>query len=197
MAERADAVRNREAILVAAKRLIDERGIEAVCMDDVAVAAGVGKGTVFRRFGDREGLIEALALRAGEGWREGAAVVLADESRSAADRVRLFAEGLFDHVLGTLPLVRAFEQVSRAHACVGGMEPVRAALIGLVERLVPGCDAEIRAESLLVNLRAAHIHYLVHERGMPVERVRAGVLGLAEDLVTARRDAGEPVPAPG
>ncbi|WNV89817.1 helix-turn-helix domain-containing protein [Umezawaea sp. Da 62-37] len=183
MGERADAVRNREAILVAAKCLIDERGLEAICMDDVAVAAGVGKGTVFRRFGDREGLVEALALKAGEGWRERAALILEDEDKSAAERVILFARELFDHVVETLPLVRAFEQVSRSYACGGGMEPIRDGLIGLVERLHPGGDAEFRAESLLVNLRAAHIHYLVHQRGMPVERVRAGVMGLAEDLV--------------
>ena len=58
--ERADARRNRERILCAAARLVDERGIEAVSMDDVAAAAGVGKGTLYRRFGDRWTLLRAL-----------------------------------------------------------------------------------------------------------------------------------------
>jgi AcrR family transcriptional regulator len=59
-AERADAARNRERVLAAARRLFAERGVEAVTMDEVARAAGVAKGTVFHRFGDRAGL--ALAL---------------------------------------------------------------------------------------------------------------------------------------
>lgn len=59
-AERGDAARNRLLLLDAARRLIAERGAEAVTMDDVATAAGVGKGTLFRRFGSRAGLMLVL-----------------------------------------------------------------------------------------------------------------------------------------
>lgn len=58
--ERADAARNRQLLLAAAKSLIDDHGAAAVTMDAVARAAGVGKGTVFRRFGNRSGLMMAL-----------------------------------------------------------------------------------------------------------------------------------------
>ncbi|EUA33870.1 bacterial regulatory s, tetR family protein [Mycobacterium xenopi 3993] len=58
--ERGDAARNRALLLDAARRLIGERGAEAVTTDDIAAAAGVGKGTVFRRFGSRAGLMMAL-----------------------------------------------------------------------------------------------------------------------------------------
>jgi AcrR family transcriptional regulator len=58
--ERGDAARNRALLLDAARRLISERGAEAVTMDDVAAAAGVGKGTLFRRFGSRAGLMIVL-----------------------------------------------------------------------------------------------------------------------------------------
>ena len=58
--ERSDAAANRQRILDAARGLLEERGFEALTMDAVAVAAGVGKGTVFRRFGDRAGLTAAL-----------------------------------------------------------------------------------------------------------------------------------------
>ncbi len=51
--ERADAARNRATILSAAERLVAEHGAQQVTMDQVACAAGVGKGTLFRRFGDR------------------------------------------------------------------------------------------------------------------------------------------------
>ncbi len=58
--ERADAARNRRRVLDAAASLMAERGPEAVAMDDVAEVAGVGKGTLYRRFGDRQGLLLAL-----------------------------------------------------------------------------------------------------------------------------------------
>ncbi|MGH3637242.1 MAG: helix-turn-helix domain-containing protein, partial [Mycobacterium sp.] len=58
--ERGDAARNRALLLDAAHRLVAERGADAVTMDDIAAAAGVGKGTVFRRFGSRAGLMMVL-----------------------------------------------------------------------------------------------------------------------------------------
>jgi len=59
--ERADAARNRQAILAAASTLFDTAGDPlTVTMDDIAAAAGVGKGTLFRRFGDRTGLLRAV-----------------------------------------------------------------------------------------------------------------------------------------
>jgi AcrR family transcriptional regulator len=59
-AERGDAARNRGLLLEAARTLIADRGAEAVTMDEVATAAGVGKGTLFRRFGSRAGLMIVL-----------------------------------------------------------------------------------------------------------------------------------------
>src|SRR3954449_12415964 len=58
--ERADAARNRRRILVAAGELVAQSGIEAVSMEEVARAARVGTGTLYRRFGDRAGLAFAL-----------------------------------------------------------------------------------------------------------------------------------------
>ncbi|MEU6325874.1 helix-turn-helix domain-containing protein [Streptomyces sp. NPDC047049] len=58
---RADALRNREAVLSAADELFARSASpRSVSMDDIAAAAGVGKGTLFRRFGDRTGLIRAV-----------------------------------------------------------------------------------------------------------------------------------------
>ena len=60
--ERADAARNRRVVLEAAERLF-ERDPDGVTMEAVAAEAGVGKGTVFRRFGDRAGLARAVIGR--------------------------------------------------------------------------------------------------------------------------------------
>jgi AcrR family transcriptional regulator len=56
---RADAERNRERILATAAELYAERGLD-VSLDDIAAAAGVGVGTVYRRFPDKDALIDAL-----------------------------------------------------------------------------------------------------------------------------------------
>ncbi|NUR88060.1 MAG: helix-turn-helix transcriptional regulator [Nonomuraea sp.] len=58
--ERADAARNRRAILRAAEELLREHPPEQVSVERVAAAAGVGKGTVFHRFGSRTGLMREL-----------------------------------------------------------------------------------------------------------------------------------------
>ncbi len=58
--ERADAARNRQRILAAARRLFAARGVEGVSLEEVAREAGVGKATLFRRFGDRQALFLAL-----------------------------------------------------------------------------------------------------------------------------------------
>lgn len=59
--ERADAARNRQAILAAAATLFETADDPlTVTMDNIAAAAGVGKGTLFRRFGDRTGLLRAV-----------------------------------------------------------------------------------------------------------------------------------------
>lgn len=69
--ERADAARNRRALLQAAAELMGGCGLEALTMDAVAAKAGVGKGTVFRRFGSREGLMASLLNHREEEWQAG------------------------------------------------------------------------------------------------------------------------------
>jgi AcrR family transcriptional regulator len=56
---RADAERNRARILAAASEVFAERGLDA-SLDDIAAHAGVGVGTVYRRFPDKDALIDAL-----------------------------------------------------------------------------------------------------------------------------------------
>ena len=58
--ERADASRNRELLLCTARRLVRDVGVAGLSMDALAAEAGLGKGTVFRRFGSRAGLFAAL-----------------------------------------------------------------------------------------------------------------------------------------
>ncbi|MFD9219217.1 TetR/AcrR family transcriptional regulator [Streptomyces sp. NPDC060064] len=58
--ERADAVRNRLHLLATAREMLAEQGADTLTMDGLAERAGLGKGTVFRRFGTRAGIFQAL-----------------------------------------------------------------------------------------------------------------------------------------
>ncbi len=66
---RRDAARNREALLRAAAELIESCGVDDLTTEAVAARAGVGKGTVFRRFGSREGLMASLLNHREEEWQ--------------------------------------------------------------------------------------------------------------------------------
>jgi AcrR family transcriptional regulator len=76
---RRDAERNRQRILAAAAEVFTERGLDAT-LDEVARAAGVGIGTVYRRFPDKESLVSELFRD-----RIDALVTVAEESCAAAD----------------------------------------------------------------------------------------------------------------
>ena len=59
-AERADAARNRRHLLATARQMLAVQGADHLTMDGLAERAGLGKGTVFRRFGTRAGIFQAL-----------------------------------------------------------------------------------------------------------------------------------------
>ncbi len=58
--ERADAARNRLHLLATAREMLAAEGADKLTMDALAERAGLGKGTVFRRFGTRVGIFQAL-----------------------------------------------------------------------------------------------------------------------------------------
>lgn len=76
---RRDAERNRQRILVAAREVFADRGLDAT-LDDVAEHAGVGVGTVYRRFANKDQLVDAL-------FEEGIAALLtvADQAMEISD----------------------------------------------------------------------------------------------------------------
>jgi AcrR family transcriptional regulator len=69
-AERADAARNRRVLLATARDMLAEQGADKITMDGLAERAGLGKGTVFRRFGTRAGIFQALLDDDERGFQE-------------------------------------------------------------------------------------------------------------------------------
>src|SRR5690349_14794327 len=119
--ERADAARNRKVVLEAAAALFREHGVDGVSMDAIAAAAGVGKGTLFRRFGDKAGLAVAL-LDEQERVLQDAIISgppplgpgQPGSAPAAAGRLHAFVDAYLDHLLANLELVRMSETASPA-----------------------------------------------------------------------------------
>ncbi|MGW1530479.1 TetR/AcrR family transcriptional regulator [Streptomyces sp. NPDC002159] len=175
--ERADAARNRKAILEAAARLFNEYGVESVSMSQVAAAAGVGKGTLFRRFGNRSGLASELLTAHENELREkithGPPPL--GPGASPADRLLAFIDAYITYVVQHLPLVRALETADtttrlRTRAYRFWHNHVTT-LIG------PGNDPETTAHVILANLSSEHIAALLPELGE--QKIRAALRRLA------------------
>src|SRR6202022_1996669 len=119
--ERADAAANRVRILEAAVRVLAKRGAEATSIDAVAAEAGVGKGTIFRRFGDRSGLFQALLdehLRAfQDAFMFGPPPL--GPGAPPEDRLAAFLDGLLDLYDDQLEVTLALER-DRWSAPIGG-----------------------------------------------------------------------------
>ena len=137
---RADAVRNRTAILEAARQLVSERGAE-VAMGEIARAAGVAVGTLYRHFPNKADLLAAVVSEYVE--------ALADAAQGAWERVE---EGRSDAAQELLDfLERALEMIARSHAA----KSVARALGAEVEYTEPETRATEALGSLIEQGRAS------------------------------------------
>ncbi|NES27032.1 TetR family transcriptional regulator [Micromonospora terminaliae] len=185
--ERADAARNRAAVLDAAATLFREHGVEGVSMEAVAAAAGVGKGTLFRRFGDKAGLATALLDTQERALQE--AILFgpaplgpgpAEASPPARERLHAFVEAYLDYLLGHLDLVRISETAAPgARYRIGAYRFWhRHVTLLLAGRPDPVADAH----ALLATLAAEHVRAVLDDIG--ADRLRAATLRLAAALTT-------------
>lgn len=172
--ERADAARNRAAILEAAAGLFAEQGVAAVSMDQIAAAAGVGKGTLFRRFGDKSGLATALLDARERALQE--AVLHGPPplgpGAPAEERLTAFLDAYLDYLLEHLDLIRVSETSSPgARYRIGAYRFWHRHAAILLGPATP--DPDYTAHALLAPLAAEHVTALLGELGP--ERIRAGV----------------------
>ncbi|MCA1007598.1 TetR/AcrR family transcriptional regulator [Rhodococcus hoagii] len=171
--ERCDAARNRKLLLDAAADLVAERGVDAVTMEAVAAKAGVGKGTVFRRFGSRSGLMNALLDHTERELQHAFMFGPAPLGPDAPPLHRLIAFGR-----ARLDMVTVQGDVLRA--AEGSPEfrysgPARAVSLRHVVTLLGDAgvdgDVELLAVALLATLEAGLVLHQIRVLGIPPERL--------------------------
>ncbi|MGW6015627.1 TetR/AcrR family transcriptional regulator [Streptomyces sp. NPDC055210] len=184
---RADAARNREAVLAAADRLFARSDSpQHVSMADIAAEAGVGKGTLFRGFGDRTGLIRALHETRLEPIRQ--AVV--DGPRPLgpgtppAERAPALLDALLCFKLDHRHLSLALEEAgSGSPYGAGHYDWWHGTLRGVLED-VPGFgDGNFAAHALLAAVRADLVDHLVDRHDASREQLRAELAAYTAKLL--------------
>ncbi len=192
--ERGDAVRNRKRLLDAATRLVAERGADAVTMEAVAATAGVGKGTVFRRFGSRAGLMQAL-LDHSERELQQAFLFGPPPLGPGADPIeRLVAFGR-----ARIALVDVQGELLRAAESAGVRFSAPAHQVSLIhiQTLLRAAGTEgdlpVLAQALLAPLDATLVLHQWRELGYPLERLADAWGDLARRIACPAGRQGPPV----
>jgi AcrR family transcriptional regulator len=184
--ERLDARRNRLKVLAAAERLFNRHGVENVSMDAIAAEAGVGKGTLFRRFGDRAGLALALLDEQTVALQEGILRGPPPLGPGAPPQDRLVAMARAQ--LGLLEQHHALMAAADlgpagARFNTGPYVFLRVHTTMLIREADPDADAELIADMLLAPLAADAFRYWRMARGFDVERIATAFEALVERLL--------------
>jgi polyketide synthase 12 len=156
-AERADAARNRRLLLVTAREIIAGQGAGQLTMDGLAERAGLGKGTVFRRFGTRAGIFQALL---DDDERDFQKQVLAGPpplgpGASPLDRLIAYGRARIDFLIGHREIARAALD-GRERIPAGSQTPMsREHIRFLLREMSLGADPKTDLDVLATQLTAA------------------------------------------
>jgi AcrR family transcriptional regulator len=187
--QRADALRNRELILAAARDVVRERGAAGLRVAEVAEAAGVGAGSIYRAVGSRSGLLLALLDSDERDLQErmmrGAPPL--GPGAPAAERLEAFVRELHALVLRRRDLIVAIDDTS---ALAQVRSPVHAGwavhLRMLLADVRPDGDPAVLAELVLAVVSAATYVHVVDDLGRDADALLDAV------LVAVRALAGPP-----
>ena len=191
--ERADAARNRRAILGATERLLETHRARDISMEQVAAAAGVGKGTVFHRFGSRTGLMTALMYERAEALSEAVTGGPPPLGPGGTSRERLlaFIDAVIEMVARNKSLLAELAHTvvaEPAAATESAGKPVYSFWHGHLSMLLaaerPGLDADLTAHLILGTVHSDPVLARLTADGP--ERVAAALRTMVKALLDAR-----------
>jgi AcrR family transcriptional regulator len=162
-AERADAARNRQHLLAVAREMIARQGADKVTMDALAEQAGLGKGTVFRRFGTRAGIFAALLDDDEQRFQQQVISGPAPLGPGAApiDRLIAYGQARTEFMIGHRDIARASLD-GRESVPAGSQTPMTREHIRFLLGQMPfgGADLDVLATQLTAALDGPPLLYL-------------------------------------
>ncbi len=194
--ERRDAAENRQHILAAARQLFAEQGVAAVSMDEIARGAGVGKGTLYRRYAHKGLLCIALLDENTRQMQEAALAALRDDKRPILDQLGCLLGFLFAHNEENAELLGAVSDAAagRRRGAIYQSPPYqwqRLMIVGLLRRAnaLHECtpfDIDYLADAILAPLDIDLYLFQRDTLGMSPERIVEGARRLILDGLRAR-----------
>lgn len=199
--ERADAAANRALILHTAERLFRERGVENVCMAEIAEAAGVGKGTLYRRFANKGELCLALMDTQMAEFQNAMLTLfngLSAQGVPYLEQLATFLRSLVEFTEIHSPLlvevqragmIQSEERLNLPHFW---QYMTVSALLRSAERageLADGLDLEYLGEALLAPLQVDYFRFQRNIRGYTLERISDGLRSLVFSQAAGRNKA--------
>jgi AcrR family transcriptional regulator len=192
--ERADAVANRALILETADALFAAQGVANVNMAEIAKTAGVGKGTLYRRFANKGELCLALMDTQMRTFQETMLVRMREmsaQSVPALDQLAAFLDALVLFTDQHYPLLCEVQQHRDALDEIGVARPhfwQYMTVRGLLEKarqegsLPADADTPFLAEALLAPLTASLFRYQLNHLGFSLARISAGLQTIISGL---------------
>jgi AcrR family transcriptional regulator len=193
-AERRDAAENRARILEAARALFDERGVAQVNMADIAMAANVGKGTLYRRFANKGELCYALMdeqLVAFQDEMLGAMQDMTQVDVPKLAQLSFFLNALVLFTEAHMPFLCEVQQIRLQAGAQNALLPhiwQRMTIQGLLTaansagEFPPGLDITLLADMLLAPLSADFYRFLRQVRGFSPEQIGEGLQNIVWGL---------------
>ncbi|NYI71712.1 AcrR family transcriptional regulator [Naumannella cuiyingiana] len=187
-AERADAARNRAHALEVAAHLFARRGVAAVTMDEIAAEAGVGKGTLYRRFGDKGGLASALL---GERERALQQQMISGPApigpgADPIDRLVAFVEAYLLLALDNIELLEMSETNSPGARFRSGAHSLWVTHCRILLDAAGAANADVRAQVLMAALAAEQLRHWTEDEDRDPDELARSLAELARSLAGHR-----------
>ena len=192
--ERRDAARNREVILETARALFGERGVTRVTMEEVAREAGVGKGTLYRRFPNKVVLCQALLDESTRRFQAETLEILSRTGLPPLEKLGIFFEKLVCFTEHNLDLLYGGHEVLLGTDRLAQFDrPAhdwqRSTVLGLLRAAVSagnlgaGTDLQYLSGALLAPLNVDLYYHQRRVEGITAERSSAGMRSLVPRAV--------------
>lgn len=192
--ERRDAIENRLRILDAARKLFDEHGVAQVNMADIALAAGVGKGTLYRRFANKGELCYALMDEHLAGFQDEMIARMQQMTQAEMpklEQLSVFLDALVHFTEAHVPLLCEVQQIRLLAGAQNLQLPhfwQYMTIHGLLQtaeagdEFSPGVDITLLADILLAPLSADFYRFLRQIKGYSPEQIGAGLQNVVQGL---------------